>query len=136
MTETYTLAAGTTVYHGTRSEEEFEDLNGPAWVSQDRGVAEEFVEWHDAGGAPRILEFKTVNDLTLALFESSQDIEDFVEGVLGEPDGYMSPMELAEMVCDEGYDGWIIPNNYGSSDDTMLCNPERDLELVGIEAAD
>jgi len=133
MTNTYALPAGTTVYHGTNSEEEFEELDGPAWVSQERRVASQFVGRH-RGGVPRILVFKTTSDLDLVLFESGQDISYFIESVMGYPDDSLSPIDLAHLVCDHGYDGWIVPNNYyESSDDTMLCNPENVLELIGIE---
>lgn len=128
--ETLTLEEGTVVYHGTSSKEDFKipDMTGFAWVSTSRSVAEYFAKSR-RGPRPRVLVFHLYKDVELFLVSSAQDFDELAEEE-GEGEAPSGPDELAQMVCDAGYDGWIIPTNYPDGDDVLLCYPEDALDLV------
>lgn len=147
------LRKGTLVYHGTSSEEDFTDLNGPAWVSGAEAVARNFVDWAGGRGRPRVLVFRVATAPSLAVAESTAEFKSFAEWVAARAAGVvdlsdMGPFDesipadaftaigtgLAESLCNArlGIDGWHIPRNYDDGDDTMLCEPERFLEFVRV----
>jgi hypothetical protein len=129
--QSYTLRAGTTVYHGTGSDVDFTELEGPAWVSTSRSVAQWFRGWH-GGERARVLEFKLVADVNLRSVYSSEEFQEMIEGLGLEPEDEIR--EIADALCTQTpYEGWIIPNNYPDGDDILLCNPESVLEFVKIE---
>jgi len=130
----------TTLYHGTSAEEDFDIPDGPAWFSDDWGVAEEFVAWHP-GSRPRILEYKVVRepklfvwhrheDLDALYDESDEEMADYWRGE--QPWRDMETEELVEEVGRAGYDGWNIPNNYPSGADIVILYPEDFVELVEV----
>jgi len=134
------LRKGALVYHGTSAAEDFTDLVGPAWVSDARSVARNFVGWAGGTGPARILVFRVLKAPALALLTSDFEYKKFVYwvenqiGVEADP----GPIEFAEQICDHrhalaGIDGWHIPTNYHDGSDTMLCEPEQFLEFVGVE---
>ncbi len=116
----YHLHSGTVVYHGTSLEfdETYEALDAPFWVSDSMTVAEEFVTWNE-GNHPRVITYKTAQDMRLVLINDRNDILE-----LGERFGIdmYSPQDMASDVCSMlPGDGWIIPYNYPSGADIMLC---------------
>jgi len=133
----FTIWKGYELYHGTRVEEDFEIPNGPAWFSDSRSVAEEFVDWHEADGPRRILTYKVTTEIPLVLIEDGTDMERLSEWLEEEHglslDG--GSQEMAENLCQVEI-GWHIPYNYSSGSDTLLCDPDRWLELVGVEYLD
>lgn len=115
------LKKGTTVYHGTCAafDESSEDLIAPFWVSTSESVAENFSTWHAPGNdQTRVIEYKVKKSVRLALIESKEDMK----RLLDKYQAYDS-RELAEMMYDDGKDGWIIPWNYPDGDDIMLADP-------------
>ena len=133
------MEAGTRLYHGTSSYDDFnEDIEGPAWFSEGFGVAKRFADlpepaksrWKAAGRHPRILIYKTDAALRLLEWRTSQDIQDFVFSVTESDDYDYEMIEIADMVCSAGYDGWIIPANYPEGSDILLCSPSSDLSFV------
>ena len=134
------LPRGTTLYHGTQAAKDFEYPDGPAWVSDSRDVAEQFVRWNRVWGQarPRIYEYRVTRRIPrLQLIRNPDEMAAFLhrlDGGTGDLD-YATPREMAPVVCDAGYNGWHIPHNYaGGGSDTMLCEPEDWLELVNVEA--
>lgn len=127
------LRKGTLVYHGTSAMERFTELRGPAWVSDAETVAREFTTWNQGGGPPRVLAFKIIEAPRLIIISEETDMRNlshWVEQKLGE-EAEPGVFELAEQVCRvSGVDGWHVPSNYPSGSDTMICEPDRSLELV------
>ena len=126
------IPRGTLLYHGTSAEDDFDELTGPAWVSDSESVAREFVTWAGSSGPGRVLTFEVVREIpAIALVTSEADMNRLRREVDPEEET-ITPIELAELVCGE-YNGWHIPNNYPSGSDTMLCEPGRWLKLVHAE---
>lgn len=125
------LLEGDVVFHGTSSEEHFEEEGdgtpeGPAWVSEGLDVAKWFETWLD-GPSPRVIAYRVYREPQLFLWETNEDIE----AIIGEDNfNYMWSNEIADEICALGYDGWIIPDNYPEGADIMLCNPEEHLEVI------
>jgi hypothetical protein len=128
------LEPGDVLFHGTSSEEPFEadqeTPDGPAWFTESEAVAQRFTDW-SGGPRPRILAYRVLAKPRLLLWETDADIGKVIdEDYISEYDN----RELAEAVCDAGYDGWTCPNNYPEGGaDIMLCAPEDWLELVGLQ---
>lgn len=126
------LKRGTIVYHGTSSEDEFENLNGPAWVSNSVDVAKEFIGWTGSEGRERILRFSVKKSVRLLVINSTEEIQELGE-YLGIGRNFTS-FELAEGIANAGYDGWIIPENYGyDAADILLVEPMEILSYDGEE---
>lgn len=130
------LRKGSLVYHGTSSEEEFTDLNGPAWVSGAEAVARSFVHWNQGGGVPCVLVYRVIEVPKLAMAESKIEFMQFVgwvEETIG-MDAEPGSFDFAEQICDNrqllGIDGWHLPKNYPAGSDTMLCDPDLFLEYI------
>ena len=132
------LEIGQELYHGTSSEERFEENEdnygtptGPAWFSESRQVAHEFAG-HREGDDPRIITYRVINVPNLFLIEEIDDLRKIVE--FG--DEWWEDMgvdEVAEAVLDAGYDGWVMPTNYPTGADIMIGEPEDFLEYVETE---
>ena len=123
---TLTLRRGKKLYHGTSVEEDFDVPTGPAWLSDSEDVAEYFS--HGGKGRPRILTYRLKSNIQLARVEESVDFDT----VVGEEDAareYADPRDLADAVC-QRHEGWIIPNNYSSGADIMICEPNKYLRAV------
>ena len=122
--ETTILKAGMILYHGTQSPDFTTNLDFPAWVSNHPAVAQTFVGWHgvSANPKPRVMQYKLDYDVTVILFRTANDMEQF-KASRGYEDEPMDPTELAQLVCSAGYGGWIIPDNYPQGADIMLCHP-------------
>ena len=128
------LRKGSLVYHGTSSEDEFIDLNGPAWVSDAETVARWFVGWAGGKGSPRVLVFRVTSSPTLVVVDPDDDDEfrrftRWVEERTGQDSGG-GIYDLASLLCELGVDGWHFPKNYPGGSDTMLCDPDRFLEHI------
>jgi 8-oxo-dGTP pyrophosphatase MutT (NUDIX family) len=123
------LRVGQLLFHGTRSPEDFEELRGPAWLSDYRGAVDFFTTWHgNEDGHERVLTYRVIARPKLYIVNTEQEMR-----WLGDRyDSEYDIQELAERVCDDA-DGWHIPNNYQPGSDTMLCDPSRFLELVSVE---
>jgi len=136
------LRKGSLVYHGTSSEEEFTDLNGPVWVSNAKGVADFFATWQATRqGRPRVLMFRVREAPRLAVLYDDADCKQLVEWVRSvsgvdiehfEDFGELAPHGLVEAMCRTGIDGWHIPENYKApkGSDTIICYPDRFLEYI------
>jgi len=127
--ETAEIPVGEELYHGTQvpymTWDEREDSNDtPFWVSNAPAVAERFSgwnEWDSGRPAPRIIAYVAAKPLRLLKLTSRAD---FI--AVEEYWGFNTDdiHEFAEDVCAKGYDGWIVPNNYGHDQhDIMICSP-------------
>ncbi len=124
-----TLVAGTLLYHGTDADfdEESEGLNGPAWLSSSRAVAEHFAKrtggW---GGEKRVIEYRLAEDVELHDIYSAQEMQEFADehgiSLLGAED-------MRDTVENAGIPGWILPYNYPNGDDILIVNTAA-LEFV------
>ena len=127
------IAKGRLLHHGTSAPEDFTDLDGPAWVSDSRDVAEWFAQNRLEGGPLRILTFRVVGTITtLARPRTQRELQALMDE-LGQWEG--GSHDMAEAVCtfSSRYNGWIIPNNYATGADIMLCRPMDWLEFVSVE---
>jgi hypothetical protein len=129
-----TLKPGTLVYHGTSSTRQFDKLQGPAWVSRAKNIADWFArEWRDGQPAvgSRILTFRTTRPMRLEVLEDLDHMERVMER-LGDPVG---THEMAQAFCAaRGVDGWIVRERYGPRKDDILLCETRALKYVGSEA--
>jgi hypothetical protein len=136
MTRKTVLKAGTVVYHGTDCDDfdEAEDgLDGPAWVSSSKAVADWFLKnragW---GGRKRIISYVLAEDLELYEITSSRAMQDLA----AEFDLDLNGVEaIRESVERAGLPGWIIPNNYPNGDDILIVDTGV-LEYQGSEPVD
>lgn len=129
------IPKGTLLYHGTSAEDDFEDLDGPAWLSTSEATARRFVTWAGGAGTPRVLVYRV--DRTIPSLAQILDTGDMARLVrVLDPDGDTdAPGELAELACARGYNGWHILHNYGYMEsDTLLCEPKAWLSLVETRA--
>lgn len=117
----YTLKAGTILYHGTDCDEfdEAEDgLDGPAWLSDSKEVAEYFASrpggW---GGVPRVIEYRLAEDLALPEIHSQADMAALADehnlSLVGVED-------MRESVANSDLPGWIVPHNYPTGADILV----------------
>lgn len=128
---TLKLPAGTVLYHGTDCDdfdEENDSLNGPAWVTSSRSVAERFASRSGGwGGRKRIIEYVLAVDVDLPEIVSMRDMAAFTQehGIsLGGVE------EMRDSIADSGLPGWIIPGNYPDGDDILLVETDV-LDFVG-----
>jgi len=126
---TYTLPAGTLVYHGTAVPVDFEELDDPAWVSTSKSVADQFKGWHGDDN-PRVLTYRTRQDLNLTLIQSPEDLNELVLDLGLDPDPLDVDDLRYEFCASTNTDGWIIPNNYPDGDDILLCRASWVLDFV------
>lgn len=130
--ETITIRRGTNLYHGSNAEWNGSNPNPPFWVSDSRDVAEWFATWKDDDGEPTLYTYQADHDLTLVAMHDRSDMEEVAERL--HLDGADDPTEFAEEICRHlGLDGWIIPNNYQTGADIMLCNPRQQLRMVDTD---
>jgi len=126
------IAKGRLLYHGTSARQRFEELNGPAWVSDSEDVAVQFSNWNPDGGPRRVLTYRVYRTITgLARVETPQRMEWLFEEIGGD-DG-AGGIEMAETLCSSRYNGWIVPDNYGPGADILLCDPMDWLEYVSTK---
>ncbi len=122
------LYAGTTLYHGTSSEdfdETEESLEPPTWFSEGPKAASWFASGYQGGDKPRLLTFKVTDPYRLLLIQNRQTISDLEEYYGVE---ISDTTQMAEDICSRfNVSGWIIPRNYPDGSDILLCN------LAGIE---
>ena len=130
------LREGQLVYHGTSADEDFEDLRGPAWVSDSWKVAKNFVGWN-AGSRPRVITYRVISPPVLALvddrygYREYDELREWVEEETGL--GTDDVHEFADAVCSARLGGWHIPKNYPEGSDTLICDPSAVLEFVKAE---
>jgi len=133
---TVIIPEGTVFYHGTSSGEDFEDLEGPAWVTQSKKVAEHFAHMLcEDDNTPRVLRYLLVKDLEVLEILGNSDFD----ALLGDDeDQLVSSEDLKEALVSSTYRGWTIPHNYKAplGDDTLLRDPEEVLELQEIVTLD
>ena len=134
--ETIELPAGTVLFHGTQAPMDFWDEreyspDGPFWLSDQKEVAARFSTYNRFEGEmiPRVITYKTARPLRMLLIQSQEDKNNLEEywGI-----DTFSTTDMAEGVCDKGFDGWIIPGNYQPGDDVMVCDGDA-VEYQGTE---
>ncbi len=138
---------GQVLWHGTSHQQGFPMLRGPAWVSDSHAVASTFAgffysmrkEWV---GPPRVLKFEVAQPFSLPTLHARDRVPfeawaaRLVYGGRGFDPDSGSDMDregiahVAGEVCDAGFHGWRITDNYEPGDDIMLCFPERLLRRV------
>lgn len=115
------LPKGTFVYHGTDNDDfddEYDPLDGPAWVTTSESVAQNFVRnrsnW---GGTKRIIKYRLAEDVYLPLIQSRYEMTELAEehGIC--LDGVE---EIRDSIMMSELSGWWIPNNYPDGDDILL----------------
>lgn len=131
-----TIKAGTILYHGTDCDdfaEEFDGLNGPAWLSSSKDVARHFATRSGGwGGQKRIIAYKLAADVRLPEITSPRQMQMFAEehGIC-----LLGVEEMRESVEEAGIPGWVIPNNYPNGDDILLVDTSI-LNFDSTEACD
>lgn len=126
MAKRVSLRRGTRLYHGTQAEDTFGVPTGAAWFSNDREVAQHFADWkNEFGGRPRVKSYRVARAASLVRFADRDDLEKWFERRGARPGDSEG---MAYDVCRAGYDGWIVPDNYPTGDDIMLCSPEQHVE--------
>jgi len=132
--KTAKLRLGKRLYHGTQSPDEFVIPEGPAWFSDDKGVAEQFVDFHSwAKGEmrPRIMVYKVSTPPVLIRINNEEQLDDLLEQH-GIDITSVSEADALTGLVGSGYDGWIIPDNYGEGKpDIMLLRPRYHLSPAG-----
>jgi hypothetical protein len=118
------------LYHGTAGDfdEQSEQLIAPAWFSEVAAVARNFADWRGKTNV-RLIEYRVTDPLRLVIIPDRQTMDD-IENEFAIDSG--SVEALADWVQGQGYDGWIVPDNYpveGGSD-IMLWATDR-LQHIG-----
>lgn len=120
-TDKMTLKAGTVLFHGTDCDdfdESVDSLDGPAWLSTSRSVAEHFVNNRSGwGGRKRIVSYTLDADLQLPEISSAREMAAFAEEHALDLSGVEG---IRESVQAAGLAGWVIPNNYPDGDDILI----------------
>lgn len=118
-----TLKAGTLLYHGTDCddfEEKADSLDGPAWLTSSRSVAERFASRSGGwGGQKRVLVYRLTEDVELPEILSSRGMQELADEHNLDLNGVEA---MRESVANAQLPGWIIPNNYPDGDDILLVN--------------
>jgi hypothetical protein len=126
--ETHTLSAGTTVYHGTNGKfEERHGLQAPVWVTDSLETAKYFAQWKPDTGKPRVSIWKTNRDVRLAVLtkEYLEYLEE--ELMINMMDG---PEDILQHLRFAGFEGWIIPDNYGTQQADICLDDTSSLDYV------
>lgn len=138
--KTTTLKRGLLLYHGTSSpdfDERAGSLAFPAWFSEKERVARYFVNWHGEPepypyneklpSSARIIVYKVSQPIKVLLIPDGETM-DYIRDEMAMADDVET---LADWCCSNGYNGWVIPNNYPAEggSDIMLCRDEG-LEYV------
>lgn len=129
----FTLPSQTILYHGTNGDFDETALSSPSWVSNHIEPAQYFAEWHDDEGYPRIATYRLEHDLKLA--ELSRNCFDAIEEDYGVT---YQGADDAEDFCrflhqHWGFDGWIIPDNYGPGKADILLRDTSGLTHLKTE---
>lgn len=118
-----TLKAGMQLFHGTDNDdfEEAEDrLNGPAWLSDSKAVAQYFATRSGGwGGTKRIITYTLAEDVKLHHIRSGREMLNFSEEHNIDTGGVE---EMRESVEDAGIPGWVISSNYPEGDDILIVD--------------
>lgn len=113
--EEYILQAGTTVYHGTNGKfSERHGLNSPAWVSDHIDPAKYFATWKTDEGKPRISVWTVRSPVRLAVM--TREYLDYCHEELM----YEEHEDILAHLARQGFEGWIIPDNYGHQQADIL----------------
>jgi len=142
--KTTSLKRGLLLYHGTSSpdfDERAGSLAFPAWFSEKERVARYFVNWHGEPepypyneklpSSARIIVYKVSQPIKVLLIPDGETM-DYIRDEMAMADDVET---LADWCCSNGYNGWVIPNNYPAEggSDIMLCRDEG-LEYVETKA--
>jgi hypothetical protein len=133
-----TIQKGAELYYGTSAKEDFKIPNGPVWLTDCSHTAEDSAAFKKSGGGPcRVLIYRVTTEIPLVLIKSQED-EERLEKWLEEEHGLLFDMESSSMVekfCSIE-NGLHMENDCWSGSQTLLCDPGRWLELVGVEYMD
>jgi hypothetical protein len=127
------LPEGTILFHGTSGEESFQIPRGPAFFTDDYGVARSFTTWHGDRENPRVLRFEVATEIPrLALIKSKETLDRLADEASMERT--TDTRGRIEIVRFHQFDGWIMPDNYGNGADIMLFQPSRWLKFLDEES--
>ena len=127
------IPKGTDLFHGTNVEEDFRVPNGPAWFGNAFTVAKYFATYHGDDGTPRVYHYRVKRRITgLLLIETREEYDRQMEQLAQKTGRSQDVHGDAEIVCEAGLNGWVIPNNYPDGADIMLCRPEDWIEFVEV----
>ena len=122
-----TLRRGLRVYHGTCSDESWENDDipmAPFWVSESPQVAEGFKTWHqdtEESECQRVLVYELTRDIEdLVVLHGLMEMKRWLAYIGLDPECW-GAQEAAEATCDHA-GGWIIEGNYPEGHDIMLCD--------------
>ena len=117
------LPAGLILFHGTSARFDHADIEGPAWFTTSKDVAEHFAERRRQGngGKVRIMKFRLAVDLLLPRIENAREMNRFAE--LFQIDT-MGTEDMQDSMRRAHLPGWIIPDNYETGDDIMIAFPD------------
>jgi len=129
--ETHVLEKGTVVYHGTNGKfDERGGLDSPVWITDSVETARHFARWKDDLGKPRLTVWEVYYPIKLAVLT-----EEYLN-YLGE---YMmidmmdGPHDVLQQLKLAGFDGWIIPDNYGTQQADICIGDSSALKHVKTE---
>lgn len=126
--EEYILKSGTTIYHGTNGEfDERHGLNGPVWVTDSEQTAKYFATWKPDSGKPRVSVWKMGCDVRLAVL--TKEYLDYLDEyhMVDLTDG---PDDVLQKLRQSGFEGWIIPDNYGTQQADICLSDTGCLDYV------
>ena len=125
------LAAGTRLYHGTRTRGRFAVPDGPAWFAFDAETALAWADWRTApppgrhfGPDPRVLAVRTSH--TLRLLDTRSRAGWTACGLAFLDDAEPLMAELARTLADAGETGWL------GAREVLLTRPDRNLTPAGV----
>ncbi len=126
--ESHVLEAGSTLYHGTNGKfDERYGLNSPAWVTDSIETAKYFAKWKDDSGKPRLTLWTVRQSANLAVL-TSEYLEYLSEELMIDmTDG---PEDILQHLRQKGFEGWIIPDNYGTQQADICLGDTSILEYV------
>lgn len=129
----YTMPAGTLLFHGSNANDHFEMPEGPAWFTLDNKAADFWSGWHQTDprnqGTRRVMQFEVTRDIELVDWrhQSYEEALDFAEALTGDPEA--GPYTEAEAL--KGLtEGWI------GKDEVMIIDPETCIRYIDHRPAD
>jgi hypothetical protein len=121
------LPAGTSLFHGTDSEGDYDMVDGPAWFAHDHDTAEEWAGWAytppegRTKGDKRVLEFVTTQDVELFDIEEPSTYFELNFTINGDPE--YPHMDFARTLIAKTGLGWYSFNEIMLPDPAAVLRP-------------